>query len=289
MLKISNKFSKSGVSKIPGARSLHTFFTKLTDPQGVILTSVQGSKMYVNTQDKAIVPHLLSEGVWEEYETELFHKYIKPGDVVVDIGANIGYYTLIAAKLTGKDGKVYSFEPEPNNYELLVRNIKVNRYNNVTPVQKALSDKKGELKLHLDKLNLGSHSFIEIDDPKRKGGEVTVDTITLDEFFKEEGKDRGIDFIKMDAEGAEGLVVEGAKYILQKYAPKIIMEFWTAALRKIGTEPIKLLEDFQGYGYGIKLIEIEKHQMKKLSIEKIIEYCDVTLGGLRQVNLFLEK
>ena len=57
--------------------------------------------------------------------------------VVVDIGSNIGYYTLIAAKILGSSGKVYAFEPEPNNYELLLKNIEVNGYTNIVPVQKA--------------------------------------------------------------------------------------------------------------------------------------------------------
>ena len=290
MLKISDKFSTSSVSRIPGARSIHRFFTRMTDPEGIILISVQGSKMFVNTQDKAIVPYLLTKGIWEEYETQLIHNLIKPGDTVIDIGANIGYYSLIAAKLTGKDGMVYSFEPEPGNYELLVKNVKINNYHNVIPVQKAISNENGELKLYLDKTNLGSHSFIEGDDRRRKAGVVTVKTTTLDDYFGEEDKEIGIDFIKMDAEGAEGLVIQGAKKVIKKYTPKILMEFWPNGLRKLGTDPVQLLDDLQEFGYNIKVLDEENHEMKEMQIEKIMDFCDKKkLEGIHEINLFLEK
>jgi FkbM family methyltransferase len=261
----------------------------MTDPQGVILISVQGSKMYVNTQDKAIVPNLLKDGLWEEYETELVHKLIKPGDIVVDIGANIGYYTLIAAKLTKDNGKVYSFEPEPNNFQLLSKNIAVNGYKNCTPIQKALSDKAGRIKLFLNITNLGAHSFINDEKKNRSGGEVDVQTITLDDYFENEVKSNKIDFIKMDAEGAEGLVISGAKRLLAENDVKILMEFWPNGLRKLGTDPLRMLRELEGFGFKIKLLDDENKSMKEISLEEIIEYCDITLKGEHEVNLFLKK
>jgi FkbM family methyltransferase len=289
LLRISNKFSNSAVSKIPGVKAIHRSLFKLSDPQGIILISVQGNKMYVDTRDKAIVPQLVRDGIWEEYETKLFHQIIKPGNVVVDCGANIGYFTLIAAKLAGDKGKVYSFEPEPGNFELLKKNIKVNSFSNVTPVQKALSDKKGELTLFLNNLNLGAHSIIDSDDPKRKGGSVDVKTITLDGFFEYDIKSSRVDFIKMDAEGAEGLVISGAQRILRENDLKILMEFWPSGLRKLGTDPLKMLNDLEGFGYKIKLLDDENCKMKEMENKDIIEYCDVALKGIHEVNLFLEK
>ena len=244
--------------------------------------------MYVNTRDKAIVPALLNEGVWEKYETELIHSLIKPGDIVVDIGANIGYYTLIVAKLTGRSGKVYSFEPEPNNFQLLSKNINVNGYSNCTPIQKALSNKKGQMKLFLNSTNLGAHSFID-DTSNRRSGEVNVDTIPLDVYFGSQVKSNKIDFIKMDAEGAEGLVISGAKTLLKENDLKILMEFWPTGLRKLGTEPLQMLKELEGFGFKIKLLDEKNCRMEEKSLEDIIEYCDITLKGEYEVNLFLEK
>ena len=90
------------------------------------------------------------DGVNEKYETELFKKMVQDGMVVVDIGANIGYYTLIAAKLVGNKGIVYAFEPEPSNYELLCQNIAINGYTNVVPIEKAVSKTSGKTKLYVN-------------------------------------------------------------------------------------------------------------------------------------------
>ena len=75
---------------------------------------------------------------------------LKPGMVVLDIGANIGYHTLISSKLVGNTGKIYSFEPEPHNFKLLLKNIEINEFKNIIPINKALSNNIGSTKLFLD-------------------------------------------------------------------------------------------------------------------------------------------
>jgi len=90
--------------------------------------------MYIDSRDTTVGTSLLKWGFFEKYETKLFKKSIKRGMVVLDIGANIGYYTLLAARLVGDEGKVFAFEPDPYNYSLLRKNIEANRYNNVIPM-----------------------------------------------------------------------------------------------------------------------------------------------------------
>lgn len=103
---------------------------------------VQGHKMFLDSKDSL---GLSLKGVHEEFETELVKRMIKRGDVVLDIGANIGYYTLIFAKIVGEDGKVFAFEPDPTNFALLKRNVEINGYKNILLVQKAVSNKSGKL------------------------------------------------------------------------------------------------------------------------------------------------
>ncbi|MEE9200225.1 MAG: FkbM family methyltransferase, partial [Candidatus Brocadiales bacterium] len=195
--KVTDSLSGKGLGKIPGVIRLHEFIYKVVKPKGVILITCQGNKMYVDGKDEGIVPYLLMQGVYDKRLTKLFKKLIKPGMIVVDVGANIGYYTLIVAKLTGNDGRVYAFEPEPNNYRLLVKNIEMNGYTNITPIQKALSNKHGKTKLFADKVNLGQLSFSE-DNTVVKAGFVDVETTTLDDFFESVVKDNKVDLVKID-------------------------------------------------------------------------------------------
>lgn len=261
-------------------------------PKGIVLIDVERNKMYVNADDVSIAPSLLMDGVWEKFKTELLKKIIKEGMVVVDIGANIGYYSLIAAKLVGKSGIVYAFEPEPSNYELLCKNIEVNNYTNVIPVRKAISDKNGKVNLWFEKERMVNPSFSKenvLDASKHesleKGGFIEVETISLDDFFENKVKNYKVDFIKVDTEGAEGLMVDGAEKILKNNNLKIIMEFWPDGLRRLGTDPQKLLQKLQEYGFKIKLID-----EKNLTLEpiEIVEFYK-KIGPDEGFDLLLEK
>lgn len=288
-MKVTNAFSEKGLKNMPGIKSLHKFLYKIMEPQGIIQIIVNDHKMFVNTQDKVIVPSLIIYGVWEKFETDLFYKIVKPGDVVVDVGANIGYYTLIAAGLVGKEGKVYAFEPEPSNYKLLTKNVGINSFRNVTAIQKAISDDNGKIRLYLDKVNLGAPSFSEENIFIERGSYVDVETISLDEFFENRKKEEKFNFIKIDAEGAEGLIVNGAKNILQENNPKILMEFWPYGQKNIGTDPMKLLNTLMDYGYGMRLVDDEKQSLINIEVDEILNICEQTENGMGHVNLLFEK
>lgn len=276
--------------KFPCISSLYKIIYKIIKPKGIVLVNVQGNKMYVNCQDESLVPSLLVYGIYEKYDTELFKKIVKPGMIVVDIGANIGYYTLMAAKLIGSNGKVYAFEPEPSNYELLIKNIKINNYTNIISIQKAVSNKNGKARLFINKSNLGNSSLIENNVPQ-KIGFTEVETITLDNFFDSVVKNNKIDFIKMDTQGAEKLVIEGAEKILKDNNLKIIMEFWPFGLRNMGSEPSDLLKMLQDFGFKIKHINGKDSYLKKLEMTEIINLCENKdkKNKMGYINLFLEK
>ncbi len=212
--------------------------------------------------------------------------------VVVDIGANIGYYTLIAAKLIGDNSKVYAFEPEPESYKLLAKNIKTNDYANVVTIQKAVSDKTERIKLFLDKSNLANPSLAQqnICD-KNQNGFLEVETITLDDFFREVVKNFKVDIIKMDTQGAESLILEGAEKIIKNNKLKIIMEFWPKGLENMGTGPLRLLKRLENYGFRIKFIDETNKCLKELESERIVEMCKnlEAPNGDDFVNLLLEK
>jgi FkbM family methyltransferase len=283
--RIRRFFSKVGIKNIPGTRAIRAKIYRKLKPRGVVLANVQGSKMYMDTKDKGIVPYLLMYGVYEAYETKLFKQHIRPGDIVVDIGAHIGYYTLIAAQLVKPQGIVYAFEPDPQNISLLDKNIRANNYACVQVVPQAISNKRGKAKLFRDKVNLAAHTLSEHNITNHGADAVDAETTTLDEFFSDKGQ--RVDFIKMDVQGAEGLVLEGARTVLKNNRHlKITMEFWPYGLRNFGTDPIALLQTLQSYGFDFRVIDETHRCTFRADIAHIIEMCEKNKDGKGQVNLW---
>lgn len=259
----------------------------ITNPNELVLIKVMNKKMYVNSNDIGIAYPLLKSGIYEEYETETFKNLLQSNTIFIDIGANIGYYTLIAASKI-KDGQIYSFEPVKANYKLLTKNIKINNINNVKAFQKAISNRNGKIKIFIDGTNLGNHSLAK-NNVIDKTESTEVETIRLDSFFNNLEEIIEEDFlIKIDTQGAEGLIVEGAHNLLLNKNIKILMEFWPKGLRNTHTDPLELLNKLQGYGFNLQLLDEKTKSLKIVNKNEVIDFCDNT-KGVDQVNLLLEK
>ncbi len=223
--------------KLPMGRRILTPIVNALKPNHIMINN---HKFYIDKHDTAVSQELLLSGKWEEYETGLFKKRIKSGDIVIDIGAHIGYYTLIAAHLVGNKGKVYAFEPDSKNFGILKRNIEENGYKNVILVNKAVTDFSRETNLFLNNENTGDHRIYNSED-KRKS--VTVRTVTLDEFFRNKAK--RVDLIKMDIQGSEMRAFKGGQKIIKMNKNIIIFtEFWPQGLELSGNsaeEYVRLL------------------------------------------------
>ena len=260
----------------------------------MVLAKCHGNKMYVDARDVGVGQSILRRGSYEEFETELFKQIVESGMTVVDVGANIGYYTLIASRLVGSKGKVYAFEPEPKNFQLLTKNVEINHCRNVTCLQKAVSNRTGKRKLFLDGINLGAHSFAADNlvpgNPTGQTGILNVDTVTLDQFFH--GK--RIDLMKIDAQGAEGLVLDGAKDVLARNRKlKLLLEFWPSGMRSVGTDPWKLLKELAHLDLKIKMIDRETGAIHDIEVAEIAQrfknhrdgkwaYVDLIIGDERR-------
>jgi FkbM family methyltransferase len=145
------------------------------------------------------------------FEDVYFQKILRKGINIVDIGAHIGMYTILAAEKVGDIGKVISVEPEPRNYEQLKKNIELNKFKNVITKNIALSDHEGLEKLYLSS-SAGSHSLIFQEDENSSCIDVPVKT--LDKLL-EELDIKKVDIIKIDAEGSEIPILEGAEKTLK--------------------------------------------------------------------------
>jgi len=254
------------------------------------VVEVQGSKMYVNPEGlpknyiKTFQAYIISGGP-EKLTTEMFKNVVKEGDVVLDLGANIGYYSLLAARLVGEKGKVYAFEPEPVNYSLLLKNIELNGYDNIVAVQKAVSNVAGKVRLFLDKKDTGAHTIYQPDDEREF---TEVESVILDDFFKD--KKHPINVIKMDVEGAEMAAFSGMDRIIRESENlKMFVEFYFPGMKRAGNAPRefarRLLED---YHFSILAIGEYTKDRKYLKINKVDELMDLCKGE-RAANLFLER
>jgi FkbM family methyltransferase len=218
------------------------------EPWELKIEGMPGIRMYLDPQDQVITPTVLVTGAWELNETDLFRRLVKPGDTVVDAGANIGYYTVIGARLVGDKGKVYAFEPDPANFALLEKNVRLNGLTNVVLERKALSNLKGTVKLYIADANKGDHRIYQPDGESRSS--IDVEAVRLDEYFK--GLERGIDVLKMDVQGAEGLILQGMTGLFdgRTDGPTIFFELWPFGLKGMGTDAGELLKTLQSYHYA---------------------------------------
>ncbi|MDZ8051111.1 MAG: FkbM family methyltransferase [Aulosira sp. ZfuVER01] len=150
---------------------------------------------------------------FERSEVEFVQHSLQPGDIVFDIGANGGIYTVIAAKKVGANGHVYAFEPGYRELDLLRHNIAINNLNNVTIIERAVSNKKGISQFAISD-DGALNSLAETKHPYQSIKEwLNVEVTTIDDIVKELNLKK-IDFIKIDVEGAEKLIFEGAKNLL---------------------------------------------------------------------------
>jgi FkbM family methyltransferase len=158
-------------------------------------------------------------GTWEPEVAKAITEVVHDGFVAIDVGAHLGYYALILSRLVGSNGRVIAFEPIPANFRILSENIELNHCKNVQVVNQAVSDRSGRCGLSPHALsNSGSFSLL------KNGGTKTiaVDAVSLDDFLK--GWDRQIDFIEIDVEGAEGMVIDGARKTIESYHPILLVE-----------------------------------------------------------------
>jgi FkbM family methyltransferase len=167
---------------------------------------------------------------FEKEDRELFRNLVRPGDVVFDIGANIGYHTALFASLAGSSGRVYAFEPQPALLPNLRRTI--TGMPATTLFELALSNTESELELHVP--SHGYHMLASLGDPGVDSHIVIAKTATLDKLHSS-GEIGSPDFIKIDVEGAEPLVFGGGRNLLdQVHAPIIFFEQWQEAARRLG-------------------------------------------------------
>jgi len=262
---VNRYLNAAGVWNLQFARDLkhrvaHLIYSwpTLNDP---ILTKVDRLRMYINTADAR--PYLSRR--YEPYTTLLFKRAVRPATTVLDIGAQFGYYSLLAAKAMEKEGRVYAFEPAPLNFELLSRNIQMNGFANIIhPTQKAVGNENGTVTLFLFD-NTDSHSMHRHPEASVKET-LPVECITIDDFLG----GQPADVVKMDIEGNEPYALEGMKQTISKSSNLVLfIEFVPKFLQKLGMEPNDYLAQLENFGFYVQIIDEKLHCLKPATKDSI--------------------
>lgn len=282
--KLNSWFFGKNLGSILGARRLHSFLYNFLKPKGEVVLDVNGFKMFLNSKDQGEVKDILLRGVYDKLETDIIGGSVSDGDTVLDIGAHIGYFTLILARAVGDHGKVFAFEPEPENFRFLSKNIEINKCQNVILENLALSFGAGKTKLFLDKSNLGNMSLSNLNIPQKSlAGYVEVESMALDKYVSKIGNK--VSFIKIDVQGAEGLVFSGASNLLQNQKPTILLELWPYGLRNNGTDPLKFLKDLENLGYKFRVLDVTNKILKEKSPQDLLSVSLNREGGKGWANV----
>lgn len=222
---------------------------------------------------------MILTGEHEPATTDLIKLIVKPGMHVFDLGANIGWFTLVLSKLVGNNGHVYSFEPDPYLFEILKENIKLNGLENVSIFPLAISNKTGIGKLNLNSSQDGDN---RLESETIKINSVDVEITTIDEFCKKHNTK--IDFLKMDIQGSEPKALDGmTTTISQNPQIKMITEFWLPAIIDLGSSPKDFLDSLEKLGFSVNEIEGDKsYKLIPVRKEKLLE-------TKTDVNLFCHR
>ena len=226
----------------------------------ILTRTVFGHKILVDSRDKTIGWHLVLDGYWEPAITEIFLREIKEGMTVIDIGAHIGYYTLLACSLVGSRGKVISFEPDARNFDALDSGVHVNGFRDRCECHNlAVTHSRGRQAFYSKESEPGGNTlWPEPDLEGRLPGQVTsreVETISLDEFLASRPGVRP-DIVKIDAEGSEALIIEGMKRTMSENSQiTLVCEFCPDRIRFAGGDPAATLRIFDELGFVLKHVQ----------------------------------
>lgn len=219
-----------------------------------------GAKMLVDTRDAAIAPWLVLDGMWEPHVTAWMQRTMSRGDVFVDIGANVGYFTLLGAQLVGPEGLVVAVEAHPQLAGILQRNVVINGvYGYVTTHNRAAWSENTDLEFHIRENFAGNSSVGTIDDAGllRLGDterSVTVQAVMVDDLLAD--LPRPVDVIKIDVEGAEVHAFKGLQRTLESNPDVVVMFEWARAqIESVGDTPSALADLVDSYGFKLTLLE----------------------------------
>jgi len=218
----------------------------------VLVSELDGFIVGVPGEEWRMAAYHAFRGPMEPGLLRAFDRALKPGMVVLDIGANIGVFTLHAARLVGLHGKIYSFEPAPRVFQILKDNVQVNGFLETGVIefrQEAAWDRAGVARMTVYEGDSGRSTLFP---DERQGRKIEVKTVTLDQALRSQKR---VDVVKIDAEGAEPRILRGMRRMIERN-PEIVIfiEFAPVHLRRAGVEPTAFLDELASMRFSIRQV-----------------------------------
>ena len=215
---------------------------------GVRMVETPGGRLFVSDADQGSVARALrNKGRYEKDWTAWMRANIGAGMHVVDVGANVGYYSVLLASLVGPTGRVIACEPDPGNAALLRRSVAENQFTHVQVVEAAVTGGEGRATLYQDASWHGVHSLARGNTVNPGDGRVDVATVSLDALMRDVAAD--VDFVKIDAQGAEADIVQGAARLLGQAHARVLMEIWPFGIRGLGGSLSGVIAPLVAHGF----------------------------------------
>jgi len=240
---------------LPLTHRLYFKLHQMTFPNQETVIPFHGMKFILsNPRTSVIDGNIYWKGIWEPQETNLFIKVLKPGMVVADIGAMEGYYTILASIYVSETGVVHAFEPIESSIDYIKKNIQINNIKNIKLHEFALFDKPGFFKF--EKKDIENRLLVMLTSftQENEGLGLHTKTVVFDEWAEIQGLEK-LDLVKMDIEGAELNVLYGMRKTIEKFHPKLFIEFHTGNLKFYGKKPEELIDFLQEYDYKITPVD----------------------------------
>ena len=250
------KNAHSAIRQIIGAidrQRLNTPLSVRFDAGDITFVDLDGFKLAIDLADASVGKAIMHNRMYEPHVTAFMRRQLRPGMHVIDVGANIGYFTVLSSKLVGDAGTVIAFEPNSENARLILLDIDSNNLTNVRLLPVALSIEMGSAYFST---HIGSNGgFLASNTEVLQNSRcVVVPTFRLDQLI-----DQQVDLMKLDVEGSEGLVVEGGWSTISRNRPIIVSEFSPEMLGRVSKiQAPDYLKRFVGEGYRILLLERDK-------------------------------
>jgi FkbM family methyltransferase len=237
--------------------------------------------------DRFISERIKTRGSWEPFETRIMVSLLRPGDVVLDVGANIGWHTVVLGIAVGPEGRVYACEPEAANASLIEQNISLSKLTNVSLFRCALSNTSGTIKFIKSASNMGDHRI----DTGDGADTVEVPVDTLDNVAKSRvlRLDR-TRIVKVDTQGAEFMMFDGARKTLAELPRDayIFVEFSPNLLRKHGRDsPEKFIELLASMRRDLYMINSRYRTLHRLSEAELRKFAGETADSSEDAGLDL--